>query len=58
MQNKPNLLNVQMNVTIVLTKHYENKRLCKIEKKQSQTKPIYSERVESISKWGITSEHI
>jgi len=27
MQNKANLLDTQMNVTIVLTKYYENKRL-------------------------------
>jgi len=25
MQNKPNLLDTQMNITIVLTKYYENK---------------------------------
>ena len=43
MQNKPNLLDTQMNVTIVLTKHYEDKRLCKSEKKQTQTKPISEE---------------
>jgi len=40
MQNKANLLNVQMNVTIVLTKYYENKRLCRRSEKQTQTKPI------------------
>jgi len=29
MQNKPNFLNAQMNVSSVLTKDYENKRLCR-----------------------------
>jgi hypothetical protein len=46
MQNKPNLLDTQMNVTIVLTKDYENVRLCKSGKKQTQSNPIYSELVE------------
>jgi hypothetical protein len=39
MQNKANLLDTQMNVTIVSTKHYENERLCRRGKnkpKQSQ----------------------
>jgi hypothetical protein len=40
MQNKANLLNVQMNVTIVLTEYYENERLCRCGEKQTQTKPI------------------
>jgi hypothetical protein len=47
MQNKANLRNVQMNVTIVLTKHYENERLCRHGEKQTQSNPIYSEPVES-----------
>ena len=38
MQNKANLLDTQMNVTIVLTKYYENKRLCsRGENKPKQT---------------------
>jgi hypothetical protein len=40
MQNKPNLLDTQMNVTIVLTKYYENKSRLRTRKKQTQTKPI------------------
>jgi len=42
MQNKPNLLNAQMNVSSVLTKDYENKRLCRCVKTnpiQTQFKP-------------------
>ncbi len=38
MQNKPNLLNTQMNVSSVLIEDYENERLCKREKnKPNQT---------------------
>jgi hypothetical protein len=60
MQNKPNLLDTQMNITIVLTKYYENKRFCRRGEKQTQTNPTCSELVESISnitlqKRGITS---
>jgi len=43
MQNKPNLLNAQMNVTSFITKDYENKRLADAAKTnpiQSQSKPI------------------
>ena len=43
MQNKPNLLDAQMNVSSVLTKDYENKGLCKCVKtnpKQTQSNPI------------------
>jgi len=40
MQNKPNLLDNQMNVSSVKTKEYENKRLCRRGEKQTQTKPI------------------
>ncbi len=39
MQNKPNLLDIQTNVSSVKRKDYENKRLCSREKnkpKQSQ----------------------
>jgi hypothetical protein len=39
MQNKPNLLDTQMNVTIVLTKHYEQITMNNEPKKQTQTKP-------------------
>ena len=46
MQNKPNLLDYQMNVTIVLTKHYENKRLFRCGEKQTQSNPTCSELVE------------
>ena len=38
MQNKPNLLNTQMNTTKVLTKDYENERLCRgFKNKANQT---------------------
>jgi len=46
MQNKPNLLNVQMNVNKVLTKNYENKTLGRRGKNkanQSQYKPNQSQ---------------
>jgi len=39
MQNKPNLLAPQMNVTSFITKDYENKRLADMAK----TKPIQSQ---------------
>ncbi len=39
MQNKPNLLDAQMNVSSVITKHYENKRLADMAK----TKPIQTQ---------------
>jgi len=39
MQNKPNLLNVQMNVNAVKIKEYENKRLFKRPEKQTQSNP-------------------
>ena len=35
MQNKPNLLNAQMNVSSVLTKYYENERL----RRRGENKP-------------------
>jgi len=47
MQNKANLLNAQINVNTVLTKDYENVRLCrgaenkaKTNPKQTQSNPI------------------
>jgi len=40
MQNKANLLDIQMNVSSVKTKDYEDKRLCRRGEKQTQTKPI------------------
>jgi hypothetical protein len=45
MQNKPNLLDAQMNLSSVLTKYYENKRLCRC----GQNKPNQT-RSEFISK--------
>jgi hypothetical protein len=43
MQNKANLLDIQMNVTSVKTKDYENERLCGREKnKPKQTQFIVS----------------
>jgi len=40
MQNKPNLLAPQMNVTSVLTKYYENKSNRKLGENKANTKPI------------------
>jgi len=40
MQNKPNLLDVQMNVNKVLTKDYENKTLGERGKNKANSKPI------------------
>ncbi len=42
-ENKPNLLNSQMNVSKVLTKGYENKRLCGGGENKAKTKPIQSQ---------------
>ena len=45
-ENKPNLLNAQMNVNKVLTKDYENERHCrgfKNKAKQTQSNPIQSQ---------------
>jgi len=39
MQNKPNLLDAQMNVTSVLTKYYENERLCRRGENKPKTNP-------------------
>jgi len=39
MQNKPNLPNAQMNINTIITKDYENKRLCRCVK----TKPIQTQ---------------
>ena len=44
MQNKPNLLNAQMNVNKVLTKDYENECLCRrFKNKAKQTQFIPTE---------------
>jgi len=40
MQNKPNLLNAQMNVNTVITKDYENERLRTRRKNKPKTNPI------------------
>ena len=40
MQNKANLLDTQMNVSSVITKDYENKRLFRRGEKQTQSNPI------------------
>ncbi len=47
MQNKPNLLNAQMNVSYCLTKHYENKRLCRRGEKQTQSNPNKAKQTRS-----------
>ncbi len=43
MQNKPNLLDAQMNINKVLTKGYENKRLCRRRGNKPNSKPIYAQ---------------
>jgi hypothetical protein len=40
MQNKPNLLNTQMNVSSVITNHYENKSNWKLGENKPNSKPI------------------
>jgi len=68
MQNKPNFRNDKMNITLVITEDYENKRLLRLRGKQTQTNPTCSELacpelvegVEPISnvalqKWAVTS---
>jgi len=35
-----------MNITLVITEDYENKRLCRLRAKQTQSNPICSELVE------------
>ena len=40
MQNKPNLLNAQINVTSFITKDYQNKRLCSPRKNKPNSNPI------------------
>jgi hypothetical protein len=45
MQNEPNLLNAQMNVTSILTNHYGNNPLCRRhqnEPKRTQNEPNFS----------------
>jgi len=39
-QNKPNLLNAQMNVTSFITKDYENVPLCRLRENKPKTNPI------------------
>ena len=43
MQNKPNLLNAQMNVTFYLTKHYENDNTFRLPENKANTNPIQSQ---------------
>jgi len=40
MQNKPNLLNAQMNITKISTRDYENKLRLRTPGKQTQSNPI------------------
>ncbi len=40
MQNKPNLLNAQMNLTSLITVDYENKPNCKLCENKPNTNPI------------------
>jgi len=64
MQNKPNFLDAQMNVTSFYTKDYENKRLCRCVKTnpiQTQSNPIQSQfkpktnPIPEMSKMNVTS---
>jgi len=43
MQNKPNLLDAQMNVTSLITADYENIANCKLCENKPNTKPIQSQ---------------
>jgi hypothetical protein len=43
MQNKPNLLAPQINLSSVLTKYYENVPLRRLRAKQTQSNPTCSE---------------
>jgi len=43
MQNKPNLLKTQMNITPVLTKYYENKPLRPRRENKPNSNPIQSQ---------------
>jgi len=40
MQNKPNLLNAQMNVSSVLTKYYERNDIFAVPENKAKTNPI------------------
>jgi len=40
MQNKPNLLDTQMNISSVSTEYYENERLCRRGQNKPKTNPI------------------
>ena len=58
MQNKANLLNIQMNVTSSITKHYENARLRgREENKANQTQPVVSLSKESASNFLFCLPH-
>ena len=50
MQNKPNLPKAQINITIVLTKDYENVHLHRGFKKQAQSNPISSIEKKTLKK--------
>jgi hypothetical protein len=57
MQNKPNLLNTQMNVSNCLTDDYENKIVLRLQKNkpnQSQFYPPQADSNVTLSKWDIT----
>ena len=43
MQNKPNLLDAQMNVNTVITKDYENKSNWKLGENKPNSKPIQTQ---------------
>ena len=43
MQNKPNFLNTQMNITFYLTKHYDNFHLLGCCKNKAKTNPIQTQ---------------
>ena len=42
MQNKPNLQNTQINISLVLTKDYDDEQGLGIIKKQTQSNPIFN----------------
>jgi len=53
MQNKPNLLNAQMNISSILTKDYENKPNWKLGENKPNTNPIKANTnpIPEMSKW-------
>jgi len=56
MQNKPNLLNAQMNVTSLITVDYENIANCKLCENKPNSKPIKANQTQYKPKTNPISE--